>query len=89
MKLCRNCRTINEDHVTACARCKMKAQLVDYTPELPRAWQKSMPTNNKVAATVDVCKNCGTPDYGKGAKCARCHFPLKTSRRSAASNSKI
>ena len=88
MKLCRNCRTINEDQVTACARCKMKDQLVDYNPELTREWQKNMHTKNNVPTQVDVCKNCGTPDYGRGAKCARCHFPLTTSKRSAASNSK-
>lgn len=81
MKLCRNCRTINEDNARACARCKMRDQLVDYNPEITREWQHSMQEKNQVKQLYNVCKNCGTPDYGKGSKCAQCHFPLSIKER--------
>lgn len=76
MKLCRNCRTINEDTAVLCARCKMRDQLVDYNPEKTREWQTSMKDKNNVKQLHNVCKNCGTPEYGQGSRCARCNFPL-------------
>lgn len=77
MKLCRNCRTINEDTATACVRCKMRDQLVDYNPEITREWQNSMRDQNNVEEPRDVCRNCGTTDYGHSTKCIKCHFPLE------------
>lgn len=87
MKLCRNCRTINEDNVQACARCKMRDQLVNYNPELTKEWQTSMRDKNNVKQLYNVCGNCGTPDYGKGDRCARCHFPLSIKEGDAANSS--
>lgn len=81
MKICRNCRTINEDNATACARCKMPDQLADYNPEKTKEWQSTMHDKNDVKQLHNVCTNCGTPDYGNGEKCARCHFPLSIKQR--------
>ena len=92
MKLCRNCRTINDDSAVACARCKMRDQLIEYNPDKTREWQNSMHDKNNVKQLFNVCKNCGTPDYGKGSKCAHCHFPLSIKERDAgnsANNRKI
>ena len=86
MKLCRNCRTINEDTATSCARCKMRDQLVDYNPELTQQWQNTMRSQNNVQEPVNVCRNCGTPEYGDGKKCAKCHFPLSIKKGSINSN---
>jgi len=81
MKLCRNCRTINEDSAVVCARCKMRDQLTDYNPEKTREWRVSMQDKNDVKQLYNVCKNCGTPDYGQGERCARCHFPISIKKR--------
>ncbi len=86
MKLCRNCRTINESNALACARCKMRDQLVDYNPDITREWKESMDDKNNVKQLYNVCKNCGTPDYGKGTKCGRCHFPLSIKERETGNN---
>ena len=83
MKICRNCRTINEDTDVACARCKMRDQLADYNPEKTKEWQDSMHDKNNVKQLYNVCKNCGTPDYGNSEKCARCRFPLSIKKRDA------
>lgn len=77
MKLCRNCRTINQADASKCVKCKMPDQLVDYNPERTREWKQSMLTQNKVGQLINVCKNCGTKDYGTGKTCAKCRFPLQ------------
>jgi len=76
MKLCRNCRTINADSATACAKCKMPDQLIDYNPDKTREWKESMMDQNKVSTTQKICGNCGTTEYGSGSRCARCNFPI-------------
>lgn len=76
MKLCKNCRTINNDEAASCVRCKMKDQLVSYNPEKTENWKKSMSELNAVKSLNNVCKNCGTPDYGKNSRCRKCNFPL-------------
>lgn len=83
MKICRNCRTINDDRATACVRCKMRDQLVDYNPEVTKEWRNSMLDKNNVKPLYNVCKNCGTPDHGNSATCAKCRFPLSVKRRAA------
>lgn len=71
----------------ACAKCKMRDQLVDYNPDKTREWKESMQDQNNVKQLYNVCKNCGTPDYGKGKTCERCHFPLSVSQRDRNSSS--
>lgn len=83
MKLCRNCRTINESSAEVCARCKMRDQLIDYNPEKTRQWSTNMQEENNVKQLYNVCKNCGTPDFGEGQKCARCHFPITIKQRNS------
>lgn len=76
MKLCKNCRTINNDSATSCIRCKMKDQLVSYNPEKTENWKKSMNEHNAVKRASNVCKNCGTSEYGDSKRCRVCNFPL-------------
>lgn len=85
MKICRNCRTINENTATACVRCKMRDQLAEYNPEVTKEWQDSMRDKNNVKQLYNVCKNCGTPDHGNSEKCARCRFPLHVNKPDAES----
>lgn len=82
MKLCKNCRTINNDDVTSCVRCKMKDQLVSYNPEKTENWKKTMSERNAVKDLNNVCKNCGTLDYGNNNRCRKCNFPLSIKKNS-------
>lgn len=78
MKLCKNCRTINNDDVTSCVRCKMKDQLVSYNPERTESWKKSMSERHALTSAPNICKNCGTPAIGDHKRCKNCNFPLSS-----------
>lgn len=76
MKLCKNCRTINNDDATSCVRCKMKDQLVSYDPERTESWKKSRNQQHALDSDINICKNCGTPYYEESKRCRSCNFPL-------------
>lgn len=76
MKLCKNCRTINTDEAISCIRCKMKDQLVSYDPERTESWKKSMNERHALDASTNICRNCGTQDFGNSKRCRNCNFPL-------------